>query len=258
MTRTWKRALVTGASSGIGASFAKLLAASGTDLVLVARSAKRLEELGETLSKETGVTTEVLVADLSTPEGVASVSLRLRSTPPIDLLINNAGLGYVGDFVDVAAASHLEQITVNIDALVQLTHAACNAMDQSGGTILNVSSIAGDVAGPKSAVYNATKSFVTSFSQSVYTEMKDRRVTVTCLCPGLTRTEFQDRAGYDASTIPQVLWQDADAVAATGLEAAAAGKPVVVSGAVNKFWSRLMRSVPRSVSRAAADRLNRK
>lgn len=211
------------------------------------------------LSEQTGVTTEVLVADLSTPEGVESVSERLRDTPPIDLLINNAGLGYVGDFVDVAVAGHLEQITVNISALVQLTHAAANAMEQSGGgAILNVSSIAGDVAGPKSSVYNATKSFVTSFSQSVYTEMRDRGVGVSCLCPGLTRTEFQDRAGYDASEIPRLLWQDADAVAAIGLEAAAAGKPVVVSGVINKVWSRLMRSVPRSVGRAAADRMNRK
>ncbi len=259
MTQTWTRALVTGASSGIGLSFAHLLAASGTDLVLVARNSQRLQSLSSELVAAHGVNVEVVAADLSTTAGVETTIGWVESAPMIDLIVNNAGLGHVGDFVDQELAAHHEQIAVNIDALVALTYAGARHMEANGGgTVLNVSSIAGDLPGPKSAIYNATKSFVTSFSQSIHSEMSERGVTVSCLCPGLTRTEFQDRAGYDASDIPALLWQESDAVAQAGLDAAASGKAVVVSGAINKTWSRLIRSAPRSAGRLAADALNRK
>lgn len=251
---------MTGASTGLGRSFAELLSEAGTDVVLVARDGDRLSQLRDELNLKYRNSNEILVADLTTVAGIARICSRLKSvTEPIDLLVNNAGLGYTGNFADLDATKHTEQVSLNIEALTQLTHAGAQAMERlGGGTILNVSSIAGDVPGPKSAVYNATKSFVTSFSQSVYIEMRDKGVLVSCLCPGLTRTEFQKRAGYDTSGIPKFLWQEPAAVAQVGLKAAAEGKPVATSGLVNTAWSRTLRTLPRSVSRTVADRLNRK
>lgn len=260
MTTQWEIALVTGASSGIGEQFCRLLAAGGTDLVVVARDEKRLRDLADDLTGSHGIGVEVLPADLTNPVDLARVTSRLDKTHHrVDLLVNNAGLGFTGNFIDVAISKHREQLAVNIDALVELSYSAAGSMALAKhGTILNVSSVAGDIAGPKSAIYNATKSFVTSFSQSLSIEMANSGVTVSCLCPGLTRTQFQGRAGYDASDIPKLLWQSAEEVAQAGLDAAAAAKPVVISGVINKTWSRLMRSAPRSVGRSAARIINRK
>lgn len=251
---------MTGASSGIGEQFCRLLAAEGANLVIVARDQRRLDALAGELTLAYGIDVEVLPADLTDTSDLARVASRLAKTHNrVDLLVNNAGLAFTGNFVDLPLAKHQEQLAVNVSALVELAHSAASSMSLAeGGTILNVSSIAGDLAGPKSAIYNATKSFVTSFSQSLSIELADTGVVVSCLCPGLTRTEFQGRAGYDASDIPKVLWQSSSRVAKIGLDAAAAGKPIVVSGAINKTWSRLMRSAPRSVGRTAARVMNRK
>lgn len=228
--------------------------------MLVARDAKRLDTIAGSLSGNHKITCEVLPADLSSEEGVNAVASRLRQEEaPIDLLVNNAGLGYTGDVVSLDPDRHREQINVNVLALTLLTQAAAKAMaSRTGGTVLNVSSIAGDLPGPKSAVYNATKAFVTSFSQSIHLEMRGSGVVVSCLCPGLTRTEFQERAGYDTSDIPARLWQEVEPVVSLGLEAAKEGKVVATPGPINKTWSRLMRTMPRGVSRRASDVLNRK
>lgn len=256
----WKRALVTGASSGLGSEFCSQLAEEGTHLVLVARNAQRLNDLATSLSEKYQVSCEVLPADLATSEGVTLVTQRLAEDPrPIDMLVNNAGLGYTGDAITIPPDRHLEQISVNVTALTCLSHWGAEAMERrGGGTILNVSSIAGDVPGPSSAVYNATKAFVTSFSQALHIEMRDRGVVVSCLCPGPVRTEFQDRGGYETSEIPSLLWQEPAAVVAIGLQAARDHEAIVTSRAMNKVWSRLIRTMPPTFSSAAAHLLKPK
>lgn len=248
MTTHWNRALVTGASSGIGRAFATQLAAAGTDLVVVARDTERLEALAD----EFTVDVEVLTADLGDPAAVSTVADRLRAVEdPVDLLVNNAGIGFAKPTLDTPDAADERTVAVNVVALHRLTRAAGHAMvERGGGTILNVSSIAGDMPGPQSGTYNATKAFVTSLSEALHSQLKDQKVTVTALCPGLTRTEFHDRAGIPDMHAPAIVWQTADEVAKAGLAGAAAGKAVVIPGLLNKSASRLLRSLPRSVTRA--------
>ena len=247
MTKHWNRALVTGASSGIGKAMAEQLAEAGTDLVVVARDAARLDALADELT----VDVEVVTADLGDPDAVAAVADRLRAdTDPVDLLVNNAGLGFARPTLETSDADDELTVAVNVVALHRLTRAAGQAMvDRGGGTILNVSSIAGDMPGPQSGTYNATKAFVTSFSEALHSQLKGQGVTVTALCPGLTRTEFQDRAGLPDMQVPSFAWQSAAEVAAAGLAGAAAGKAVVIPGVLNKGTSRLLRSLPRGVTR---------
>ncbi len=255
---------------------AVILAGEGTHVIAVARNQAELERLAADLSNTAG-SIEPMPADLADPIALADVVDRLtQSEQPIDLLVNNAGLGFVGDFVDIPDEQATVQIDVNVVALQTLAAAAARTMvtrptEQDGGglepgrprvrrrgTILNVSSLAGDVPGPRSATYNATKAFVTSLSESLTIELAPHDIVVTCLCPGLTRTDFQPRAGYDADDIPDALWQSAEVVAALGLDAAAAGKAVVVSGWINKTASRLARLAPRGLTRWSTDALNRK
>ncbi len=251
--------MITGASSGIGRSMATMLAAEGTDVVVVARDLGRLESLADELASAPG-SVEILPADLADAVQLARVAARIQDeAAPIDLLVNNAGLGFTGDFVDIADERAELMVAVNVSALQALSLTAARTMKaRKRGTILNVSSLAGDVPGPRSATYNATKAFVTSLSQSLHVELASHGVVVTALCPGLTRTEFQERAEYDTSELPAILWQSADAVAKVGLDAAHAGDAVVVSGLINKAASRLARSAPRSLTRWSAVALNRK
>jgi len=247
MSPTWNRALVTGASSGIGKAIAEQLAAAGTELVVVARDTERLESLAAALP----VTVEILTADLGDPEAVGTVAARLSDHHiPIDLLVNNAGLGFAGPTLDTPDEQDALTVAVNVVALHRLCRAAGQAMRQRGaGGILNVSSIAGDMPGPQSATYNATKAFVTSFSEALHVQLKRDGVTVTALCPGLTHTEFQERAGVGDLQAPGFASQSADEVAAVGLDAVAKGKAVAVSGAVNQAVSGLLRTLPRRVTR---------
>ncbi len=255
MKKHWQRALVTGASSGIGREMARQLAAGGTELVVVARDAERLEALAAGVQ----VDVEVLPADLSHAADLAAVAARIDSDDdPIDLVVNNAGLGFSAEFGDIPIDRGRLMVDVNVAALHELTHAAAIALTRrGGGTILNVSSIAGDLPGPASATYNATKAFVTSLSESLHVELKQHNVVVSCLCPGLTRTEFQERAEIDDLGLPDAVWQSASDVARCGLAAAAAEKPIVISGVVNKFASRLARSAPRVLTREVARRTTR-
>lgn len=248
----WRRALITGASSGIGTAMARQLSGQGVELVISGRNESRLHEL----ANELGESTEIVVADLGTNEGVDLVEDRIASsTHPVDLVVNNAGLGFSGSLNDISDANDELTVSVNVVALHRLTRAAARSLvERGGGAILNVSSIAGDFPHPTSATYNATKAFVTSLSQAAHLELDGTGVTVTALCPGLTRTNFHQRAGMDDDT-PDMLWQDAETVAEAGLTAAAAGQPVVVSGALNKVFSRLVRSLPRSMMRGLTKRL---
>ena len=241
------RALVTGASSGIGKAMAEQLAAAGTALVVVARDEERLNELAASVSVEC----EVLVADLADPAAVASVAERLEADEnPVDLLVNNAGFGLTGKVSEQDVGSQQGMIDVNVSALVHLSHAGAIAMaERNGGQILNVSSVAGWLVAPTSAIYAATKAFVTSFSQSLHEEMLGTGVGVSCLCPGLTRTEFQDRAEFDTSKLPDMLWQSAEEVAAAGLKAAAKNRAIEIPGALNKSTIGATQLMPRGLVR---------
>jgi uncharacterized protein len=249
MARRWNRALVTGASSGIGWETSLLLAAEGTELVVVARDRGRLERLAALVS----VPCEVLVADLGDRSQLAVVEERLRAEPPIDLLVNNAGFGFSGRFDEMDLDRETAVVDVNVTAVVRLTHAAASAMVGRTGkrSILNVSSLAGFIPAASSATYGATKAFVTSFSQAVHEELKGEGIDVTALCPGFTRTEFQQRANAmtEAGKIPDRLWQSAEAVARAGLDGVRANKAIVVPGVHNKAAASLASALPKGALR---------
>jgi len=246
----WKTALVTGASAGIGEAFARQLAAGGTDLVLVARRADKLAGLADEL-RAGGVDVEVLAADLVDSLGLASVAERVADPDrPIDLLVNCAGLGAAGPFAEGSLDLYHQIVDLNVTALVDLTHAALPAMQGRGrGWVLNVSSLGGHAPGPSFAVYSATKAFVTSFSESLFEELRGTGVHITVVCPGATKTEFGEIAGTQADDLPDFLQQSAEEVVAEALAATAAGKAVRVTGVVNRVSAALTGVLPRSANR---------
>jgi short-subunit dehydrogenase len=248
-------ALVTGASAGIGRSFAQHLAARGHGLVLVARDGPRLEALAIELRAAHNTHIEVLPADLLTDDGLVMVTARLAdTTSPVDLLVNNAGIGAFGPFVDADIDAQVRQIELNVVALVRCTHAALQAMYLRGnGAILNVSSLAGFQPAPNSATYAATKAFVNSFTHSVHEEAHRRGVHVMAVCPGFTHTEFHERAGIGTeSQLPEVFWQSADAVVGEALGALDRRRSVAIPGGINKVVGALSSITPSIVSRRIA------
>ncbi|HUF32861.1 MAG TPA: SDR family oxidoreductase [Acidimicrobiales bacterium] len=247
-------ALVTGASSGIGESFARALAGRGTNLVLVARRRDRLDQLAAALREGSGIEVEVLAADLTDDLGLANVAERLSDDArPVDLLVNNAGFGTSGALVDVDPARHADEIALNVGALVALTHAALPGMVARGrGAVVNVSSVASFQPAPKMAVYAATKAFVTSFSESLAEEVRQAGVVVQALCPGLTHTEFQETAEYTTSTRPEVIWQMPDEVVAASLAGLDKGRVLVIPGAHNKAFVAGTALIPRAAKRKLA------
>ncbi|CAN5746877.1 SDR family NAD(P)-dependent oxidoreductase [soil metagenome] len=250
-TPHWALALVTGASSGIGDHLARQLAAAGSDLIVVARSADKLRALADELDDAHGVTVEVLPADLADAAGVHAVEQRLATGPAVDLLVNNAGVGTSGDFATLDLVAEISQIALNITALVRLTHAVLPAMIERGsGAVLNVSSLGSLQPLPGYATYGATKAFVTSFGEALHEELRGTGVSLTTVLPGFTRTEFQARAGVQAEgALPGLLWGRADVVASEALAATARGRALVIPGNLNKAASALTKPLPRGVKR---------
>ncbi|RAY12348.1 short-chain dehydrogenase [Actinomadura craniellae] len=243
----YRRALVTGASSGIGEAFARLLARRGTDLVVVARRADLLADLAAGLRARDGVSVQVLPADLTDPAGRGAVEDLLRAEP-VDLLVNNAGYGAFGGFAEISLDDQLKEVELNVVALMRLAHAALPAMlDQGRGGVLNVASMAGFVPSPGSAVYGATKAYVTAFSESLHAEVAGRGVHVTALCPGFTRT--------DETVGANLLWLRRADVARAGLDAVARGRALCVPGAQYRTALPALKLVPRPVLRAAVQRM---
>ncbi len=254
-------ALITGGTAGIGAEFARQLAARGDDLVLVARDGDRLTAFATELETRYRVAVEVLVADLTDRAQLAQVEARLAdATRPVDLLVNNAGFGVNQVFVGGDLDAEQKMLDVLVTAVMRLSHAALPGMVARGtGGVINVSSVASFIAG---GTYSAAKSWVTVFSESVDRQLAGTGVTVTALCPGFTHTEFHQRAEMDVDHLPDWMWLDAPDVVRTALADFRRGKPVSVPGAQYKALSTLARYLPRPVVRRASavrgpDRLKR-
>ncbi|MFN2425034.1 MAG: SDR family NAD(P)-dependent oxidoreductase [Candidatus Binatia bacterium] len=239
-------AMVTGASSGIGKSFAEALAARGTDLVLVARNRSRLEELAEQLRRRHNRDVLVMAADLEKPDELAQVEKHLQEDARIDLLVNNAGYGVTGNFADLPIDQTQGQIDCNILALTRLAHAALSTMKPSRrGGIINIASGAAFLPTPQISVYCATKAYVVNFSLALGEETKAHGVHCLVVCPGFTRTEFQSRANYDTSAMPSFVWQTADDVVKESLAAYDNGDAMLVPGLQNRMTMMLTSVIPK-------------
>ena len=248
-------ALVTGATAGIGAAFARRLASDGWDLVLVARDAARLHELAGRL-RDLGRDVEVLPVDLTSDEGTARVEWRLGEG--VDLLVNNAGIGVPGVFHDVDRDLEERQLRLNVRAVLRLAHAALPPMVERGqGAVVNVSSVLAHVPTGDAITYTASKAWVTAFSEGLHVQYADAGVRVLALHPGLTRTEFHARAGEDVEGVPERLWLDADRVVADALRDLARGRASSVPGGIYKVIVGVAQVVPSAARRGLARRLRR-
>ncbi len=244
-----KTALITGASSGIGLDFARLFAEGGHDVVLVARTEPKLRELAQELSSRHGVSARVVTADLADPTAPGHIMERLKAEGvQVDVLVNNAGYGGYGTFAETDLDAELKMIQVNISALTALTKAVLPGMLARGqGRILNVASTAAFQPGPLMAVYYATKAYVLSFSEALANETQGTGVTVTCLCPGPTKTGFQQQAKMEESKLVKGKdMMDSLTVARVGYEAMQRGQPVVIPGFMNKMLAQSVRFLPRT------------
>jgi len=243
-------ALITGASSGIGEEFARQLAQQKYDLVLVARSAEKLERLAHKLAEKYGVQTQVLIADLANRDGMAVVEQRLLSDEdPIDLLVNNAGFGTTAPFVGGPIDQEQEMLDVLVTAVMRLSHAVLPRLvrNRRGGVII-VSSVAGWMPG---GTYSAAKSWATTFAESLAGEVRRKGVKIMALCPGFTVTGFHERASIDRNAVPKFMWLDCEAVVRSALRDFRAGKAISTPSVRYKSLGLVMRSVPRWVMRAA-------
>jgi short-subunit dehydrogenase len=243
-------ALITGASGGIGLELARRFAAGGYDLVLVARSAGKLEELAGELRKHGGAV-RVLAKDLARPESPEEVFQELEAAGiAVDVLVNNAGFATYGPFVEIDLGRELEELQLNVVTLTHLTKKLLPGMlARRRGGVLNLASTAGFQPGPLMAVYYATKAYVISFSEALAEELSGTGVAVSVLCPGPTATGFQQRAGMEASKLFSGMLQvaDAAAVARAGYEGFRAGKRIVIPGLINKVGVQSIRVSPRAL-----------
>ena len=246
--------LVTGATSGIGYALAKLFARDGHDLVLVARSRERLEEIGKELGGPAGIAPKLIPKDLSRPRAAEEIFDELRrASIPIGVLVNCAGFGTYGPFVETDIAAEREMMELNMVALTELTKLAVRQMIRRGeGRILNVASTAAFQPGPRMSVYYATKAYVLSFSEALSNELGGTGVTVSTLCPGPTRTGFGGRARMERARVYRTGVMDAAAVAEAGYRGLKKGRAVIIPGLRNKLMALAARLGPRRLVVAVA------
>ncbi len=247
-------ALVTGATAGIGRAFVEALATRGDDVVLVARDGARLDSIAAEIRGTHRVNATPLVADLVDEAGLAAVEARLHdAAAPIDLLVNNAGMGTYGNFAELDIAGEEREIRLNVLALVRLTHAALDGMvKRRRGAIVNISSLAAYQPDPTSATYGATKAFVNSFTHALHEEARGTGVRVMVVCPGYTHTEFHERAGLGQTTIPEFAWQTPDQVVAAALHDLDRARSLSIPGAMNKALCAFTSVAPAGFSRRIA------
>ena len=237
-------ALITGATAGIGASFAELLAKKGHDLVIVARDLERLNQNASKWRENFGVEVEVLVADLSRDEDIRRIELRLQNTSrPIEVLINNAGFGIKKSFLVSEILDEIALLDVLVTAPMRLMHAILPIMKaRNSGVIINVSSIAGWIAG---GTYSAAKSYLTVLTESLHTELLGSNVKLLSLAPGYTRTEFHQRGNMKMAGLPNWLWLTSERVVEDAWNSAQAGKVLCIPGRQYQVIANLARYAPR-------------
>ncbi|MGH9499375.1 MAG: SDR family NAD(P)-dependent oxidoreductase [Terriglobales bacterium] len=253
-----KTALITGASSGIGLELAKVFANNHHNLVLIARGAEKLAQVANELQRQFGISAKAIALDLSAAPSPRFLFDQLqREGIAVDFLVNNAGYAVFGEFSKNPTEEELGQIHLNITALTHLTKLFVGPMLERGsGKILNVASTAGFQPGPLMAVYYATKAYVISFSEALANELKGTGVTVTCLCPGVTDTGFQVRAGTENTLLFRALRpMAAKTVAGDGYRGLMAGKTLVISGLRNWLLAESLRISPRKLVTAVSRRL---
>ena len=241
-------ALVTGATTGIGAAFAELLARESHDLVIVARDLPRLNARADEWRERFKVEVEVIQADLSRDEDIRRLELRLQNVArPIEVLINNAGFGINKSFTVSDISEEIALLDVLVTAPMRLMHAVLPAMkNRNTGTIINVSSVAGWIAG---GTYSAAKSYLTVLSESLHTELRGTNVRVHALCPGFTRTEFHQRGKMKMGGVPSSFWLSAEEVVSAAWDASQKGKAISVPGRQYKVLSFISRFAPRPLVR---------
>ncbi|PYI65118.1 short-chain dehydrogenase [Arthrobacter livingstonensis] len=246
-------ALITGATSGLGAEFAQQLARSQHNLVLVARNVSRLEAKAVRLRTDFGVEVEIMPADLLTDDGVASVAARLADRArPVRVLVNNAGFGLVKAFEHNTAEEETDHLRLLVRTPMQLMHAALEPMLERGqGRIINVASVAGFI--PRGS-YGAAKAWGISFSRFANLRYRGRGVNVTAVCPGFVHTEFHQRMGANMGRIPKWMWLNPDQVVREGLADSAAGKSVSIPSRRYAVLIALSRLVPDNLAAAAGNR----
>ena len=250
-------ALITGATAGIGAAYAKLLAKEGFDLVLVARDLPRLKGVAKELSKLYKIKAETIKADLTKPAQLAKVEKRLaNNSKPIEVLINNAGFGLKDSFLVSNLAREQELLDVLVTAPMRLSHAVLPGMiKRNSGSIVNVSSVASFIAG---GTYSAAKSYLTVFSEYLHTELRDTNIKVSALCPGFTRTEFHARGKMKMSGLPNYMWTAVDQVVAKSWRYVKAGKVICIPGWQYMLLSSIARIAPRPIVRKLGIKIRRK
>ncbi|MGS2809807.1 SDR family NAD(P)-dependent oxidoreductase [Nocardia sp. MW-W600-9] len=248
MTTSPRTALITGASAGIGSTFAHHLAASGYQLLLVARRADRLQELATQLTDRHGMRCEVFAADLTDPAAPAAiVDYASQQGLDVDVLINNAGLSGKTAFADTPWDVLAGEIQLMVTAPTELAHLVIPGMKKrQWGRIINLSSVAAFAPPGASLLYTGIKSYVLNTSQALDMELKPHGIHVTALCPGFTHTEFHDVMGTrdKADHLPSILWQQPEAVVSEGWAAVMKGKPVCVPGVVNKISAAVLKPLP--------------
>jgi short-subunit dehydrogenase len=241
-------ALITGATAGIGAQYARLLAKEGFDLILVARNKNRLASTAKSLNKEFGVKVEILPADLTKPVQLEKVRKRLSdSRKPIEVLINNAGFGINKSFLVSNLSDEQGLLDVLVTAPMRLTHAVLPIMkERNSGTIVNVSSVASWIAGGS---YSAAKSYLTVLTESLHTELRPTKIKISALCPGFTRTEFHERGRMKMNGLPNFMWLSAEEVVGKSWRDVNAGKVISIPGWQYLILSSISRFGPRPMVR---------
>jgi uncharacterized protein len=252
-------AVVTGASSGIGAEIARGLARRGHAVTLTARREERLLELASELGDEHGVRAGVVSSDLGSRNGREALAAELeRLELEVDILVNNAGFGHHGDFAEADRERQVEMVALNCEAVVDLSGRYLPGMiDRGAGAVINIASLASFQPLPGNATYAASKAFVLSFSEAVHAELSGTGVILTAVCPGPVRTEFAERAGIGGAEerTPGVLWMSAEDIAEEAIRAAEKGKRSVVPGVLNQAGSLVGRHSPRRLALPLTKRL---
>jgi uncharacterized protein len=252
-------ALITGASRGIGYELARVCAERGHDLVLVARSAERLQEVAAELGRTHGIRATPLPLDLARPEAPAALFAELQARGlQVDILINNAGFASYGPFAETDLEEELDELQLNVVTTTHLTKPLLRPMlERRWGRVLNVASTAAFQPGPYMAVYYATKAYILSFSEAIDSELEGTGVSVTCLCPGPTRTAFQERADIRDSPLARLRRMEPGPVAEAGYRAMMAGRAVVIPGLRDRLLALGAKFGPRGLVTRIAGKMQR-